>query len=98
MRRGHEVRRSMRRAHRSGREKEAAPMRVRSAPLACRLLGLPAVAGLVPLLPPFAGAQAWPTKPVHIIVSSGAGGTADILARMVGERLGPCLRATHVHE
>ena len=71
-------------------------MRVRSAPLACQLLGYPAVACLVvaclvSLLPTSAGAQAWPTKPVHIVVSSGAGGTADILARMVGERLAPLL-------
>ena len=71
-------------------------MRVRSAPLAFQLLGYLAVACLVvaclvSLLPTFASAQAWPTKPVHIVVSSGAGGTADILARMVGERLAPLL-------
>jgi tripartite-type tricarboxylate transporter receptor subunit TctC len=43
------------------------------------------------LAPTLASAQSWPTKPVHILVSSGAGGTADILARMVGERLAPVL-------
>jgi tripartite-type tricarboxylate transporter receptor subunit TctC len=43
------------------------------------------------LLPTFAHAQSWPTKPIHVIVSSGAGGTADILARMIGERLAPAL-------
>jgi tripartite-type tricarboxylate transporter receptor subunit TctC len=48
-------------------------------------------AALVLLAPTSAGAQTWPTKPVHILVSSGAGGTADILARMVGERLAPVL-------
>src|SRR3954465_9977564 len=41
------------------------------------------------LVPTLASAQTWPAKPVHILVSSGAGGTADILARMVGERLAP---------
>ena len=46
---------------------------------------------LVLLAPTLASAQSWPTKPVHILVSSGAGGTADILARMVGERLAPVL-------
>ena len=46
---------------------------------------------LVLLAPTLASAQSWPTKPVHILVSSGAGGTADILARMVGERLTPML-------
>jgi tripartite-type tricarboxylate transporter receptor subunit TctC len=48
-------------------------------------------ASLVLLAPTLASAQSWPTKPVHILVSSGAGGTADILARMVGERLAPVL-------
>jgi tripartite-type tricarboxylate transporter receptor subunit TctC len=32
-------------------------------------------------------AQAWPTRPINMIVSFGAGGTADILARMIGEEL-----------
>jgi tripartite-type tricarboxylate transporter receptor subunit TctC len=36
-------------------------------------------------------AQSWPTRPIQIIVSSGAGGTADILARMIAERLAPAL-------
>jgi tripartite-type tricarboxylate transporter receptor subunit TctC len=49
------------------------------------------LASLLVLSPTIAGAQSWPTKPVRIIVSSGAGGTADILARMVGERLSPSL-------
>ena len=48
-------------------------------------------ASLLLLAPSLAAAQAWPTKPVHILVSSGAGGTADILARMIGERLAPML-------
>jgi tripartite-type tricarboxylate transporter receptor subunit TctC len=48
-------------------------------------------ASLLLLTPTLAGAQGWPTKPVHILVSSGAGGTADILARMIGERLAPML-------
>jgi tripartite-type tricarboxylate transporter receptor subunit TctC len=56
-------------------------MRIRNALLAC----------LVLLLPSVAGAQSWPSKPIHIIVSSGAGGTADILARMIGEKLVPAL-------
>jgi tripartite-type tricarboxylate transporter receptor subunit TctC len=48
-------------------------------------------ASLLLLAPSLAAAQGWPTKPVHILVSSGAGGTADILARMIGERLAPML-------
>ncbi len=36
-------------------------------------------------------AQAWPVKPIRIVVSSGAGGTADILARLLGERIAPAM-------
>jgi len=36
-------------------------------------------------------AQVWPGKPIRVIVASGAGGTADILARLMGERLSPVL-------
>ncbi len=43
------------------------------------------------LMPNIAHAQDWPTRPIQIIVSSGAGGTADILARMIGEQLSPAL-------
>jgi tripartite-type tricarboxylate transporter receptor subunit TctC len=61
-------------------------MRVWSTLLASLLL-----ACLVSLSPTLANAQSWPTKPLHLIVSSGAGGTADILARMIAERLSPSL-------
>jgi tripartite-type tricarboxylate transporter receptor subunit TctC len=52
---------------------------------------LAAVAAL-PALPRVAGAQAWPAKPVHIVVGFAAGGGVDITARLIGqwlsERLG----------
>ncbi len=38
-----------------------------------------------------AWAQAWPTKPVKIIVSQAGGSTPDVLARLLSERLGPAL-------
>jgi tripartite-type tricarboxylate transporter receptor subunit TctC len=56
-------------------------MRLRSILLACLLV----------FVSSSAWAQSWPTRPIHIIVSSGAGGTADILARVVGERLAAVL-------
>lgn len=36
-------------------------------------------------------AQEWPSKPVRIVVGGPAGGTADALARIVAEGLGPAL-------
>ncbi len=49
------------------------------------------VALSVLLAPVLAVAENWPTQPIRIVVSSGAGGTADILARMMGDRLSPLL-------
>ncbi|AMN42217.1 Bug family tripartite tricarboxylate transporter substrate binding protein [Rhodoplanes sp. Z2-YC6860] len=55
--------------------------RTGAAVLAALLLGLAS--------PSFA--QSWPTRPIQIVVSSGAGGTADIMARIIGDRLSPVL-------
>ncbi len=49
--------------------------------VATLVLGL-AVAGLAP-----AHAQNWPTGPVKIIVPFPAGGTSDVLARMIGQKM-----------
>jgi tripartite-type tricarboxylate transporter receptor subunit TctC len=43
------------------------------------------------LLPVLARAQAWPARPVRIVVPFGAGGPADIYARFLGEKLGATL-------
>lgn len=52
--------------------------------------GLLATAGLIVSMP--AAAQSWPSKPVQLIVPQGAGGSTDVLARLLapllGERLG----------
>lgn len=45
-------------------------------------------AGLSALAPSTAAAKSFPTKPVTIIVPFSAGGTTDILARIVGQYLG----------
>ena len=42
---------------------------------------------IVALLPVLAFAQDYPTKPVRIIVPFAAGGVADLLPRMVGDKL-----------
>src|SRR5436305_7578833 len=41
--------------------------------------------------PALAGADSYPTKPIHIIVPYPAGGTHDILARTIGQRLSESL-------
>ena len=57
-----------------------------------RFLQLAAGAAALPTVSRFARAQAYPSRPVRIIVGFPAGGTTDVLARMMGqwlsERLG----------
>src|SRR5690606_15769688 len=60
----------------------------RSVLRAFAVAGAVALGGLSALAPATATAQPFPTKPVTIIVPFSAGGTTDILARIVGQYLG----------
>lgn len=55
---------------------------------ALALTGALAFTGVSALTPSVASAQTFPSKPVTIIVPFSAGGTTDILARIVGQYLG----------
>ena len=50
-------------------------------------LHLTAGAAALPAVSRFAWAQAYPTRPVRIIVGFPPGGPSDILARLIGQRL-----------
>lgn len=54
---------------------------------ALKLVAAAALAAILPGLVQPAAAQAWPAKPVTIIVPFAAGGTTDILARLIGQKL-----------
>jgi len=50
------------------------------------LIGFLAIAAAAPAAPPDA-AEVYPNKPVRLVVPFGAGGTGDILARVIGQHL-----------
>jgi tripartite-type tricarboxylate transporter receptor subunit TctC len=61
-------------------------------------LHLAAGAAAVPAVSRFARAQAYPSRPVRMIVPIAAGGSQDILARLVGQWLSERLRQPFVIE
>ena len=52
-----------------------------------KFLQLAASAAVLPALPHAASAQAYPTRPVRILVGFAAGGNFDIVARLMGQWL-----------
>jgi tripartite-type tricarboxylate transporter receptor subunit TctC len=63
-----------------------------------QLLHLAAGAAAFPAVSRMAWAQAYPTRPVHIIVPVPPGGALDIIARLMGQWLSDRLRQTFVVE
>ena len=60
-----------------------------------RALGAAALTAAVALT---AWAQTYPTRPVHLVVAYAAGGTGDIVARLISDRLAAALGQTVVVE
>lgn len=52
-------------------------------------MALALCAGMAPA--PALAAEAWPARPIKLVVPFSAAGTADLLARLVADRLGPVL-------
>jgi tripartite-type tricarboxylate transporter receptor subunit TctC len=63
-----------------------------------KFLHLAAGAAALPALPLIASAQAYPSRPVRILVGFAAGGPNDILARLIGQWLSERLGQTFVVE
>ena len=63
-----------------------------------QLLTAAAVLTSTALLAPAAYAQKYPTKPIRLIVPFGAGSTADVIARLIGNSVGADLGQTFVIE
>jgi tripartite-type tricarboxylate transporter receptor subunit TctC len=62
------------------------------------LLRFAAGAAALPAAPPFAAAQAYPSRPVRLLVGFGPGGAPDILARLIGQWLSERLGQSFVVE
>jgi tripartite-type tricarboxylate transporter receptor subunit TctC len=63
-----------------------------------KFLGLTAGAVALPIVPRIAWALDYPTRPVRLIVGFGAGGTPDIIARLMGQWLSERLSRPFVIE
>jgi tripartite-type tricarboxylate transporter receptor subunit TctC len=63
-----------------------------------RFLHLAAGAGALPAVARVARAQAYPTRPVRLIVGFAAGGPSDITARLIGQWLSERLAQSFIIE
>jgi tripartite-type tricarboxylate transporter receptor subunit TctC len=74
-----------------------AEMTGRQRRVACNLLVLAATIGLIAGAPA-ANAQPYPNKPIHMVVGVAPGGSADVVARLIAQKVGERLGQTIVVE
>lgn len=74
-----------------GREGRRDQARVRQRTLKLAIASLAAT-----LLPCIAAAQKYPDRPIRLLIQSPAGGTADLIGRVIGQKLGESLRQSVV--
>lgn len=70
---------------------QTAPIHTPARPLARALAGLATALTLCAIASPGAWAQAYPSKPIKIVVPFVAGGATDSLARLIAEKMAPRL-------
>jgi tripartite-type tricarboxylate transporter receptor subunit TctC len=63
-----------------------------------RSLLLAAIASLAAAVPAVHAQAQWPSKPITYVVPFGAGGTTDVLARLLSVKVGPALGTTFIIE
>jgi tripartite-type tricarboxylate transporter receptor subunit TctC len=67
-------------------------------PLRRRLLAAAAASLVTGVLPDMAHAQAWPAKPIRLIVPATAGSAPDVVARLLSDKLAPLLGQAFIVE
>jgi tripartite-type tricarboxylate transporter receptor subunit TctC len=56
-----------------------------------QFLQLAAGAAALPTVSRIASAQVFPSRPITVVVASGAGGPSDVIARIIAERKRPSI-------
>ena len=71
---------------------------MKATPIAIRWMPVLSICALLAAAAPPAAAQFYPARPVHLIVAYSAGGTGDVIARLIADKLGAALGQSVVVE